>query len=185
MTWATAGSAIFREAMKNPITLGVGTNNGTGIPTSYGATGLVGDAVKVAVFNNTTAPDKTAAVGLTGYNAATSQWVTANEVTGTNWAAGGVAVGSTKTWTLDTGSSSMCYQVTAPNAGQTVTASVTLAGFFGALVYDNTISGVTVAQQGMCFNYFGGTQTITAGTFTIQWATPAGAAVTAIFNISV
>lgn len=182
MGWS--GSAIFREAMKNPITLGVGTNNGTGIPTSYGATGLVGDTINVAVFNNTGTPDKTAAVGSTGFN--TGQWTTAtNEVTGTNWASGGVSVGTTKTWTLDTGSSSMCYQVTAPTAGQTSTASVTLSGFFGAMVYDNTITGGTVAKQGICFNYFGGTQTITGGTFTIQWATPASAAITAIFNISV
>lgn len=186
MAWGTApASAIFQQALKNPITLGVGTNSGAGIPTSYGTTGLLGDTVKVAVYNNTTTPDRTAAVGLTGYAAATSQWVTANEVTGTGWASGGVAVGTTKTWTLDSGSSSMCYQVTAPVAGQTSTTGVTLSAFFGCLVYDSTISGGTVLNQGICYNYFGGSQTITAGTFTILWATPASAVVTAIFNISV
>lgn len=178
MTWASAGSAIFQQAMLNPISRAV---NAVTAPTTFAS--LTADAVKVAVFNNTTAPDKTAAVGSTGYN--TGQWVTANEVTGTGWSAGGVAVGTTKTWTVDSGSSSLCYQVTAPTAGQTSTTGVTLAGFFGALVYDSTITAGTVAAQGICFNYFGGTQTITAGTFTILWATPVSAAVTAIFNISV
>jgi hypothetical protein len=183
MTWASAGSAIFQQAMLNPITLGVKTNSGSGIPTSYGATGLLGDAVKVAVFNNTTAPNKADIVANTGFN--TGQWVTANEITGTGWASGGVSVGTTKTWTVDSGSSSLCYQVTAPTAGQTSTTGVTLAGFFGALVYDSTITAGTVAAQGLCFNYFGGSQSVTAATFTIVWATPASSAVTAIFNISV
>jgi hypothetical protein len=182
MAWSV--SAIFQQAMKNPITLGVGTNSGAGIPTSYGTTGLLGDTINAAAFGVGTTPDKTAVVTSTGYN--TGTWTAGgNEVTGTNWAAGGVSVGSTKTWTLDSGSSSMCYQVTAPTAGQTSTANVTLAAFYGLLIYDNTISGGTVAKQGICFNYFGGTQTVTAATFTILWATPGGAAVTAIFNISV
>jgi hypothetical protein len=175
VSWSA--SAIFQQAMLNPIARAV--NAGTA-PTSF--VSLTGDTVNVAVYNNTTAPDKTAAVASTGYG--TGTW-SGNEVTGTGWSAGGVSVGTTKTWTVDSGSSSLCYQVTAPTAGQTSTTGVTLAGFYGALVYDNTISGGTVAAQGICFNYFGGTQTITAGTFTILWATPASAAITAIFNISV
>lgn len=176
MAWAN--SAIFQQAMLNPISRAV---NAATAPTTF--TSLTADAIKVAVYNNTTAPDKTAVVGSTGFN--TGTWVTGNEITGTNWASGGVSVGSTKTWTVDSGSSSLCFQVTAPTAGQTSTANVTLAAFFGALVYDDTITAGTVAKQGMCYNYFGGTQTITAATFTILWATPASAAVTAIFNISV
>jgi hypothetical protein len=182
MAWGSApASAIFQQAMLNPITNGGGGVGAVTKPTTY--TSLTADAVKVAVFNNTTTPDRTAAVGSTGFN--TGVWITANEVTGTNWASGGVSVGSTKTWTVDSGSSSLCYQVTAPTAGQTSTASVTLSGFYGAFVYDSTISGGTVASQGICYNYFGGTQTVTAATFTILWATPASAAITAIFNISV
>lgn len=180
MAWGTApASAIFQQAMLNPITRAVNAATAPTTFTSLTAT----DVIKVAVFNNTTTPDRTAAVGSTGFN--TGTWVTANEITGTNWASGGVSVGSTKTWTVDSGSSSLCFQVTAPVAGQTSTANVTLAAFFGALVYDDTITAGTVAKQGMCYNYFGGTQTITAATFTILWATPASAAVTAIFNISV
>lgn len=180
MGWSV--SAIFQQAMKNPMTASLAGTSAITLPTGYSATGgLAADSIKVAAYGNTGTPDKTAAVGLTGYGAATSQWVTANEVTGTNWAAGGVAVGTT-TFGLDSGSSSFCFTVT---GGQTSTAAVTLAAFFGLLAYDNSISGGTVSKQGMCFNYFGGTQTVTAATFTIQWPTPASAAVTAIFNISV
>jgi hypothetical protein len=179
MAWSA--SAIFQQAMLNPIARGVAATSG--FPTAY--TGLTADSVFVALFNNTTAPDKTAAVGSTGYN--TGTWTTGNEISsGGNWPAAGISVGTTKTWTVDSGSSSLCYQVTAPIAGQTGPANaVTLTGFYGCMVYDNTISGGTVSKQGMCFNYFGGTNTITLGNFTILWATPASAAVTAIFNISV
>lgn len=175
MSWASAGSAIFQQAMVNPLALG--GNATSGFPTSYA--GLGADTVNVALFNNTTAPDKTAAVGSTGYN--TGVWVTGNEVTdATNWVAGGRALAS-KTYSLDSGSSSVIFHAANLAGGGTVT----LTAFFGCLVYDNTISGVTVAKQGMCFNYFGGSQTVTGGTFTILWATPGGAGATAVFNISV
>src|SRR5205814_347464 len=156
MSWATAGSAIFQQAMLNPITASAWS---TTEPTTYGANGLSADTVNVALFNNTTAPDKTVAVGSTGYN--TGQWVTGNEVTdATNWVAGGRVLAN-KTFTVDSGSSSVCFHADNLAGG----GPVTLTAFFGCLVYDNTITGGTVAKQGLCFNYFGGSQTITAGTF--------------------
>jgi hypothetical protein len=174
MGWSN--SAIFQQAMLNPIT---GQVNAAAKPTTFAS--ITADTVKVAVFGNSGTPNKADTAANCAY--AQGQWATGNEVTGTNWAAGGVSVGTTKTWTIDTGSSSLCYQVTAPTAGQTSTATVTLSGFYGCLVYDSTTT--SVANQGYCFNYFGGSQTITAATFTILWATPGGAAITAIFNISV
>ena len=174
MAWS---SAIFQQAMLNPLARAV--NAGT-VPTGF--TSLTADTLNVAVYDNSGTPSKSSTLANTAYG---TTWQSCNEITGTGWTAGGVSVGSTKTWTIDTGSTSLCYQVTAPTAGQTSTVGVTLVGFYGALVYDASISGGTVANQGICFNYFGGTQTITAGTFTILWATPSGGAVTAIFNISV
>lgn len=172
MAWSA--SAIFQQALLNPITRAV--NNATA-PTSF--VSLTGDAVKCALWSSgTMTPDKTAAVGLTGYNAASSQWVTANETSGTGYTAGGTALTSLS-WALDTGSSSACYHAANPSW---TTATITA---FGDLVYDNTISGGTVAAQGMCFNYFGGSQSVTGGTFTVNWATPSGGATTAIFNITV
>jgi hypothetical protein len=177
MSWTTnsPNSRIFQQAMLNPITRIV--NNAAA---NTGQTSLTGDTINVAVYNNTTTPDATVSLANSCYNAGT--W-SGNEITGTNWSAGGVSVGTTKTWTIDSGSSSLCFQVTAPTAGQTSTANVTLAAFFGCLVYDTTPSGT--ANPGVCYNYFGGTQTVTAATFTIMWATPASAAITAIFNIAV
>ena len=172
MAWAN--SAIFQQAMLNPIARGVAATSG--FPTTYA--GLVADAlVKAALFNNTTAPDKTAIVGSTGFN--TGTWVTANEVTDvTNWVSGGRAIG-TKSFAIDTGSSSLCF-IAANTAGG---GNVTIAGAFGCLVHDGTITAGTVADQGMCYNYFGGSQSVTAGTFTIIWATVG--AVQAVFNITV
>lgn len=169
-------SAIFQQAMVNPIGLGGGAN--TGFPTGYGATGLLGDTVNCALFGNSGTPDKTVAVANTGYNA--GQWTTTNELaTAGGYTQGGSALAS-KTYALDTGSSSVIFH--AANVSWT---SATFTAY-GCFVYDNTISGGTVSKQGMCFNSFGGSaETIAAGTFTIQWATPGGAASTAVFNISV
>jgi len=175
MAWSA--SAIFQQAMKNPMTASLaGTSNVT-LPTGYSATGgLVADTVNVSLFGTLT-PDKTAAVGSTGYN--TGVWTTGNEITSsTQWPAGGVATASTS-YTLDTGSSSFVFHA----ANTSGSGTVTLTAFFGCLVYDNSISAGTVAKQGMCFNYFGGSQTITAGTFTIIWATVGPT--TGIFNITV
>ena len=46
--------------------------------------------------------------------------------------------------------------------------SATLLTVFGCLVYDDTIA-TPVADQGLCYNYFGGTQSVTDGTFTVIW----------------
>lgn len=171
MAWTA--SAIFQQAMLNPM---LGRLWTTAAPTTYSS--LSADTINVSLFGTLT-PDKTAAVGSTGYN--TGVWVTGSEVTdATNWVAGGRPLAS-KAFAIDTGSSSVCF--TAANlAGG---GNVTLSGVFGDFVYDNTITGGTVAKQGLCYNYFGGSQSVTAGTFTILWATPSGGAVTAVFNVTV
>jgi hypothetical protein len=175
MAWTD--SRVFQQAILNPLARGVAAT--TGFPTGYLSQGLLADTVNVALFNNTTTPDRTVAVGSTGFN--TGVWVLANEVTDvTNWVSGGRALLS-KTYALDVGSSSICFGAANLSGG----GNVTLSNVFGCLVYDNTISGGTVSKQGMCYNYFGGSQSVSAGTFTIVWATPGGAAVTAIFNFAV
>lgn len=170
MAWS--GSAIFQQAMLNPI---AGRCWTTAAPTTFSS--LSADTIDAALFGNAVTPDKTAAVASTGYN--TGTWTTANEISGTGYTAGGVALAS-KAFAIDTGSSSICF--TAANPSWT---GATLAAVYGTLVYDATITAGTVAKQGLCFNYFGGTQSVTGGTFTVSWATPAGAAVTAVFNIAV
>jgi len=175
-----AASAIFQQAMLNPIARGVAGT--TGFPTTYGAAGLLGYLVNVALFNNTTTPDKTAAVGSTGYN--TGVWITANEVIdtlNTNWGAGGRPTAS-KAWSIDTGSSSVCFQ----SASVAGAANVTITSAFGCLVYDNAITAGTVAKQAMCYNSFGGSaQGVTNGTFTVLWATVGALTNVVIFNITI
>lgn len=170
MGWAS--SAIFQQALLNPITRAV---NAATAPTSF--VSLTADTINVALFNNSITPDKTAAVGSTGFN--TGTWLTANEVTdATNWVSGGRAAGSLS-WTIDSGSSSAVFHAANTAGG----GNVTITNAFGCLVYDNTITAGTVAKQGICFNYFGGAQSVTGGTFTVVWATVG--ATTGIFNITV
>jgi hypothetical protein len=148
---AFTNSSVFREW--NIMTLQVSG-------TSY--TGLDSDTVKAALFNNTTTPDKDAAVASTGFN--TGVWTTTNEVTdATNWTSTGRALAS-KTFTAP--ATGVCMFDAADLAGA---GNVTITNAYGCLVYDDTITAGTVADQGVCFNYFGGAQSVTAGTFTIVW----------------
>lgn len=156
MAWTV--SAIFREWPKS--ILGQGQTAAV-LPAGYA--GLGADAVKVSLHNNSITPDKDAALTSTGFN--TGQWATTNEVSDTNWATGGRTL-ATKTFTTP---STGVAQFTAANlAGG---GAVTLSAVQGCFVYDDTITVGTggVADQGICYNWFGGAQSVTAGTFTIVW----------------
>lgn len=134
------------------------------LPAGYA--GLGADTVNVALFNNTGTPDKDATLATSGYNSAASQWVTANEVTGSGiWAAGGRPL-SGKTITNPATGVTMFDATDLAGAG-----TGTLTNVYGCLVYDDTITAGTggVADEGICFNYFGGAQSVTSGTFTIVW----------------
>jgi hypothetical protein len=54
-------------------------------------------------------------------------------------------------------------------ADLTGAASITITNAFGTLVYDDTITAGTVADQGVSYHYFGGAQSVTAGTFSVLW----------------
>lgn len=119
------------------------------------------DAFKVALYNNTTAPDKDATQANSCY--AVDQWVVGNEVTdASGWPAAGRSLVSPAITTPSSG-------VVMWDAADTVSANstTTLAAVFGCLVYDDT--STTPNDQGICYNYFGGTNSVTAGTFTIVW----------------
>jgi hypothetical protein len=131
---------------------------------------LSADVVNVALFNNSVSPDASAAVGSTGYN--TGTWLTANEVVDTlnsNWVAGGRALASKTYSVLTAGSQTTASAVNFDAADLAGAGALTITNAFGCLVYDFTITAGTVAKQAMCFNYFGGAQTVTNGTFTIVW----------------
>ena len=167
MAWtsSTPTSRVFIQAVLNPLTASVWS---TTEPTTYGANGLSADTVNVALFNNSVSPDASAAVASTGYN--TGTWTTGNEVTdATNWVAGGRALASKTFSILTAGSQTTTAEVNFDAADLAGGGTLTITNAFGCLVYENTITGGTVAKQGMCFNYFGGGQSVTSGTFTVIW----------------
>ena len=113
---------------------------------------------KAALYDNDITPDQTAATANTVYNA--GQWTAAgNEVAdGTEWDAGGEPLTGV---TFAPTAAVLKFDATdTPSGGS----SATLANVFGCLVYDDT-----VGDQGVCYNYFGGTNSVTDGTFTIVW----------------
>ena len=104
-------------------------------------------------------------------NATTTVYSTTGEVTGTNYTAGGVTVTNA---TAPTTSGTTAYWT--PSASFTYT-NVTLATAFDAvLVYNSTQTNKAVSVHTF------GSQTITAGTFTLTM--PTNAAGTALLNIA-
>ena len=109
------------------------------------------DAHKVALFNNTTVPDEDATTANTLYNAGT--WTTVNEVDdGTNWDAAGEPL---VTPTLTRAAGVLTFDGVDTVQGG---ANTTLAAVFGCAIFDTT-----TASQGVCYNDFGGTQSVTSG----------------------
>jgi hypothetical protein len=124
------------------------------------AVDLGSDVPKAALYGTTPTPNQDVTSANSAYNV--DQWVTANEKTDTNWPAGGRPLAST---VLNSGTAGVVFYDAADTAGA---GNVTLAAVFGTLVYDDTLT-TPVADQGICYNYFGGSQSVTAGTFTIVW----------------
>ncbi len=121
------------------------------------ANDLDSDTHKAALFNNSITPDQTVATASTIFNAGV--WGVANEVfDGAEWATGGVAITG-----ITSGFASNVYTFDGANTPSTGS-SATLASVYGCLVYDDT-----TADHGICYNYFGGTNSVTDGTFTIIW----------------
>lgn len=120
------------------------------------------DAFKVALYDNDITPSKDVSQANSCYNV--DQWTSAgNEVTdASGWPAGGRSLVTPAITEPSTG-------VVMWDAVDTTSANsnTTLANVFGCLVYDDT--STTPSDQGISYHYFGGTQSVTAGTFTIQW----------------
>lgn len=124
---------------------------------------LDGDTHHAALYDNDITPDQTVTSANTAYNA--GQWASAgNEVFEAGpWPQGGVALSGV--------TSSRTSNVYTFDASDTASGSgADLANVFGCLVYDNTIAS-PVADQGISFNYFGGSNSVVNGTFTIVWHT--------------
>lgn len=146
MAWSASG--VFKQTMADMVQNTVAFDLDTDVP-------------KVALYNTTPTPDKEVSAANSAY--AVGQWVVGNEVSqGGQWAVAGVALAGAA---VTVPSGAMMYDANDTASG----AAATLTAVFGCLVYDDTIT-TPVADQGLCFNYFGGTQSVTAGTFTVVWS---------------
>lgn len=126
--------------------------------TFYGTSQTItADTIKAALYGNTPTPNKNDTLANNAYNGGTAQWVTANEITGTGYTAGGATLAS-----MASANSSGTVAVTSTNPSWT---GATFSSVYGDLVYDSTVTG----KYAYCWNYFGGAQSVTSGTFTIAW----------------
>jgi hypothetical protein len=147
MAWSS--SKIFRQFLADALG-------------NTAALDLDSDTIKVALYNNSITPDQNVSAANSAYNA--GQWALANEVSQAGqWAAGGVALASK---VLDVATSAVVMFDAADTASGS---AATLASVYGCLVYEDTLT-TPVADQGISFNYFGGSNSVTSGTFTVVWS---------------
>tara|TARA_R110000782_G_scaffold22176_3_gene59080 strand:+ start:416 stop:922 length:507 start_codon:yes stop_codon:yes gene_type:complete len=131
------------------------------------------DTYKIAMFTNSSSID----LDTTGYT-------TSNEVSGTNYTAGGAALASVTLGLADASSVPTAFL----DFADTTFSTSTISNARGALIYNSTLAnagtaGTTThaATPSVCVINFGGDKSSTAGDFTIQY--PGNAATTAIIRI--
>jgi hypothetical protein len=124
---------------------------------------LNADTFTVALYDNDITPDNDVSAANSAYNA--GQWASSgNEVSESGqWATGGVNLASV---TGDVGTADVVFFDAADTASGS---AADLANVYGCLVYDNTLT-TPVADQGVCYNYFGGANSVVNGTFTVVWS---------------
>lgn len=131
---------------------------------------LNANTFKASLHNNSITPDNTVTAANSAFNA--GQWTTTNELSESGqWATGGVALSS-----VTSSFSSTTYTFDAADTASGSAAD--LANVYGALVYCDTAT-TPVADQGVCYNYLGGANSVVNGTFTVVWSG------SGIFTISV
>jgi hypothetical protein len=124
--------ATLRDALTNVIALDLNAEN-----------------YKVAMYNNTLTPN---------FDADPSSYSTTNEVSGTGYTAGGLAVTSS---TLAIGSGVLTY-----DAADVSWASSTISNARGAIIYADPLT----PKANIVAIHFGADYSTVAGTFTIQWS---------------
>ena len=99
------------------------------------------------------------------YNASTTQYASTNEVSGTGYTAGGVAVTNGTSPTSSNASATAGVAYWTPSASLTYTTVTLTTAFDAVLIYNSTNSNRAVSVHTF------GSQTITAGTFTLTMPT--------------
>ena len=122
--------------------------------------------IEAALFDSTLTPSQTDTTAHNAYGAAGGQWAAG----GVFDAAGWPAIGRPLAWGTATRVTAATANPIVFDSDDTVSANATttLVNANGVLIYDHTAG--TPTDEGFCYNWLGGAQTITAGTFTLVWA---------------
>ena len=145
MAWSA--SKIFQAAITDALN-------------STASLNLDGDTLKVALFDNSITPDRTVSSANSAYGAGV--WASGGVSDASGWPAAGrslasvTSTASAGTYTLDAADTASANSTT------------TLSANYGCLIYNDTLT-TPVADQGICFLYFGGASSVTLGTYTIAW----------------
>lgn len=121
---------------------------------------LDSDTFKAALFDNSITPSQTVSAANSAYGAGV--WASGGVADAVSWPAAGIALSGV--------SSSFTSTTYTFDASDTTSndATTDLASVYGCLVYDDTLAS-PVADQGLVYIYFGGSNSVVNGTFTIVW----------------
>lgn len=120
---------------------------------------LDADTIKNALFDNTITPNQDVTAANSAYGAGV--WASGGVSDSSGWPAAGRSLTSQ---TLDTGTAATIFLDAADTASANSTTTLTNA--YGCLIYDDTLT-TPVADQGICFLYLGGVNSVTSGLFTV------------------
>lgn len=148
MAWSN--SKIFRQFLADAVL-------------NTAAFDLDSDTFKVALYDNDITPDNDVSAANSAYNV--DQWVTTgNEVfEAGQWAQGGATVTSPS---INVATADVVFWDAADTASGS---AADLASVHGCLIYDDTLT-TPVADQGICYLYFGGSNSVVNGTFTVVYS---------------
>jgi hypothetical protein len=118
------------------------------------------DTLKVALFDNSITPSQTVASASTAFGAGV--WASGEVFDGAEWPTGGEPLTG-----VASGFSSNVYTLDATDTPSDGT-SATLVNVYGCEIYDDTIAA-PVANQGLCYLYFGGVNSVTDGSVTVRY----------------
>ena len=122
---------------------------------------LPADTWNIALYDSSITPSQTVASAATAYN--TGVWLIADEVSDTTeWPAAGQALDS-----VTFAPTAAVLKFDAANEVSNGT-SATLADVNGSLIYNATVA-TPVNDQGLCYLWFGGANSVTDGTFTVNF----------------
>jgi hypothetical protein len=108
------------------------------------------DSFKTALYDNDITPDNDVTAANSAYNVG-------------QWAQGGVPLTGVS---LNVGTADVVFfDANDPASGT----AADLANVHGTLTYDDTVTA-PVADQGVCYNYLGGANSVVNGQFTVVWS---------------